>query len=81
MPMANLQIKDLPEEIHQELRRRAGAQGMTLRQYVENLIVEDLRRPSKQEWLTRIRARPAFHLEVALAELLRDDRDGRSFAG
>lgn len=72
--MANLQIKNLPEELHEALRRRAAAEGTTVRAYVFDLIRRDLDRPSPQEWLARLeqleRARPA----PSAAELVREGR-------
>jgi antitoxin FitA len=49
--MANLQIKNLPEELHGELRRRAALEGKSLRDYVLDLIRKDQEFPTMREWL------------------------------
>jgi hypothetical protein len=56
--VSNLQIKDLPEDMHAELRRRAADEGLTLRDYVLRLIERDLALPSKAEFLRRLQSRP-----------------------
>lgn len=48
--MAAIQVKDVPEDLHEELRRRAAARGVTLGQYLLELIRRDLRRPRLLEW-------------------------------
>jgi plasmid stability protein len=54
--MANLQVKDLPEDVHAELRRRAALRGVTIRDYVLDLLRRDQRRPPLSEWLDSARA-------------------------
>lgn len=75
--MANLQIKNLPDEVHAELRRRAGAEGITLRDYVLRLIVADQELPSRHEWLTRVRARRSVPLTESTAAAVAHDRASR----
>jgi hypothetical protein len=54
MPMGAIQVKEVPEELHQTLRRRAIAEGMTLADYVLDLFRRDLGLPSRREWLERL---------------------------
>lgn len=75
--MANLQIKSVPDDVHAELRRRAGAEGVTLRDYVLRLILADQMFPSRQEWLTRVRARRPVPLAVNSATAIAEDRATR----
>lgn len=75
--MANLQIKDLPDDLHEELRRRARQHGTTMRDYVLRLIVADQELPSREDWLARVRARPRITLDEPVADLLAADRRGR----
>ncbi len=55
-------MKDVPEELHQALRRRAIAEGMTLADYVLDLIRRDLGLPSRREWLERLATREPVDL-------------------
>jgi plasmid stability protein len=52
--MASLQIKNVPDEMHIELRRRAGQRGITVRDYMLDLLRSDQRLPSKQDWLAGV---------------------------
>jgi plasmid stability protein len=58
--VANLQVKHVDPEVHDELRRRAAEAGTTLGEYVLEIIRRDLRRPSRAEWLASVRTLPAI---------------------
>jgi plasmid stability protein len=75
--MANLQIKDLPEELHEELRRRARLEGITVRAYVLRLIEADQELPTKSEWLAQIRERRPVDIGGPAADLINADREER----
>jgi antitoxin FitA len=62
MPMGAIQVKDVPEELHQALRRRALEQGMTMADYVLDLIRRDLGLPSRREWFERLATREPVKL-------------------
>ena len=65
-----MQVKNVDDETHELLRQRAAAAGMTLGEYVLELIRKDLRKPSRTEWLTRLRALPPAG--ISHEEMLRD---------
>jgi hypothetical protein len=48
-------IRDLPDEVHAELARRAAASDMSLRAYLREVLTEHVAVPSMQEWLDRVR--------------------------
>ncbi|MGI9119487.1 MAG: hypothetical protein ACR2G7_05095 [Acidimicrobiales bacterium] len=75
--MGNLQIKDLPEEVHEELRRRARLEGMTVRSYVQRMIEADQALPPRSEWFARVRAQRPVDPGVPIAELVAADRASR----
>jgi plasmid stability protein len=75
--MANLQIKNLPEDLHAELRRRARLDGVTIRDYVFGLIRNDQALAHKRDWLHRMRARRPVPLDRPTAELIAQDRAER----
>ena len=72
--MSNLQIKDLPEDVHEELRQRARYEGTSVRSYVLQLILEDQQLEPRQLWLARVRARRPVDLGRPVAELIAQDR-------
>src|SRR5215212_4978352 len=60
--MGAIQVKDVPEELHKALRRRALEHGMTLADYALDLIRRDLRLPSRREWFERLATREPVNL-------------------
>lgn len=75
--MGNLQIKDVPNELHAELRRRAEEQGRSVRDYVLDLLRRDQQRPTRQEWLGRVRQLAPTDLGAPVVESLHEDREER----
>lgn len=53
-PMGSVQVRDMPEDLHDALRRRASAEGMTVREYLLRVIERDLSLPTTREWLRRV---------------------------
>lgn len=47
-------IRDLPEDVHAELARRAAASDMSLRAYLRELLSDHVALPSMAEWLQRV---------------------------
>lgn len=75
--MSNLQIKNLPSDLHEELRRRARMRGLTVRDYVLRLIEKDQLLPTREEWLARVRDREPLSSGLGAAELVAEQRDER----
>lgn len=76
--MKNLQIRNVPEETHAILRRRAAEAGMSLQEYLLALVRETASRPTVAEVLRRAGGRAGG--KVALRESVRDlrtERDAR----
>ncbi|HUG83276.1 MAG TPA: hypothetical protein VMM13_01860 [Euzebya sp.] len=75
--MANLQVKDIDDELYAELRRRAALEGTTIRDYTLQLIRQALARPTAAEWLAMAEAlHPAATVRPAAEDLteLRGER-------
>ena len=78
MPVGAIQVKDVPEELHKALRRRALEHGMTLADYVLDLIRRDLGLPSRREWFERLATREPVNLRPGeAAEALHAERAER----
>ena len=76
--MPSVQIKDVPDEVHAELRRRAANAGKSLQEYLLAQLIEETRRPSVDELLTRVEQRRGGRVSFRFAgEALRDDRGAR----
>jgi hypothetical protein len=48
-------IRDLPDDVHAELVRRAAASDMSLRAYLREVLSDHVATPSMGEWLQRVR--------------------------
>jgi antitoxin FitA len=78
MPMGAIQVKDVPEELHEALRRRAIEEGMTLADYVLDLIRRDLGLPSRREWFERLAAKKPVKIPPGvIADAIRAERAER----
>ncbi|MET0830969.1 MAG: hypothetical protein ABWY62_01210 [Acidimicrobiia bacterium] len=76
--MANLQIKGLPDDVHEELRRRARMEGLTVRTYVQRLIEADQELPPRAEWFARVGSRRPIDIGGPVADLVNADRVERT---
>lgn len=76
--MPSVQIKNVPDDVHRVLRRRAGEAGQSLQEYLLARLVEDARKPSLEEALARVSERSGGRLPLADAtRAVRKDRDAR----
>ena len=75
--MANLQIRNVPDALHRQLKARAALEGRSLSDFALAELRRSLERPTRAELLERIggRSRPAS--QVNAAELVRAERDER----
>ena len=72
-----IQIRNVPDDLHHELRLRALKEGVSLSEYLLRLARRDLAKPTMTEWLARIEARGPLGdtSEVSAAQMIREDRD------
>jgi hypothetical protein len=71
----HLQIRDLPDELHQVLRRRAAARGVSLRQYALEVLREHCELPTLDEWLGGLDRLPPVSLSASAADAVREARE------
>ena len=75
----NIQIRNVPDEVHEVYKRRAAAAGMSLQEYLLADLTEQAGRPTMQEVLDRIASRKGGRITgPEAAQLIRDERDARS---
>lgn len=55
--MGTIRIRNVPDDLHETMRRRAADEGMTVSDYLLALIRRDLALPSQREWLTTLSTR------------------------
>ena len=61
--MGLVQIRDVPEAVHRTLKARAAASGMSLSEYLRELLARAASRPTLDELEARIRARGSVRLD------------------
>jgi predicted transcriptional regulator len=72
--MASLQVKHVPEELHERLRRVAADSRSTLSEIMLEAIEREL---ARREWQRRLAERPESELGVSATSLLAEERAGR----
>jgi antitoxin FitA len=72
-----VQIRNVPSEFHRRLKARAAMEGMSMSDYILREVGKALDRPTRQEVLERLRARPARPVRRSAAEVIRAERDAR----
>ena len=60
----NLQVRDVPDPLHRELKRRAKARGETLTDYVQGILEREITRPPAEEVFQRIACRRPSRLRT-----------------
>lgn len=76
--MATIQIKNVPEETHATLVRRAKASGQSLQQYVLSRLVADSRSGMTEFWASLPDLPPGEGITLEQAtQAVREDRDSR----
>ena len=72
--MANLQVKNIPDTLHQRLRSYAREHKCTLSDIVLIALEHEL---ARHEWHERLAHRPTTDLGLAAATLLEQERQQR----
>ena len=72
--MANLQVKNIPDELHERLRRHARERNCTISAAVLTAVEREL---DRWEWRARLAQRPRTELGVTAADLLQAERENR----
>ncbi len=76
--MSAIQIKNVPEELHDRLRERARSEGRSLSKYILATLERDLSVPSTREWLDSLSRDPATNIEPGeVARLIQEGRAER----
>jgi plasmid stability protein len=74
--MANVQVRDVPDDVHRRLKAQAAMAGQSLNEFLLARMGDLARTPSVVELAGRIRARGPYG-GPSSAELVREDRDRR----
>lgn len=76
--MPNVLIRDLPDDVHANLQRRAAAAGQSLQQYLTDELARVAQSPTLAEVIERIEQRSGGRIgfDAAVADL-QDERSRR----
>jgi hypothetical protein len=71
----DVQLRGVPLVLRERLRKRADSKGLSMSQYVIEILTDDLARPSLAEWLAEVGKSPAIDLAGKTgADLVREGR-------
>jgi antitoxin FitA len=72
--MSMIQIRNVPDDLHRELKVRAAQNGMTLSDYLLGELRTLAARPTMQEWLARAAKLTPVELDETPAEAIAAER-------
>lgn len=75
--MAMVQIRDVPDGLHRELKARAARAGLSLSDYLKNELEQLTARPDLAEVLERAERQAPGVPSSAVVAAIRADRDAR----
>lgn len=76
--MKNIQVKNVPDEVHRVWKTRAAAAGMSLQEYLHRKLIKEAQQPTVAEVLARVEHRGGPKIDGELiVEMIREDRDSR----
>lgn len=71
----DLQIRGIPVKTRDALRRKAESKGVSMSQYLIDLIQRDVQTMPLDEWIAMVRKNPRIDLGRPAAELLHEARE------
>jgi plasmid stability protein len=75
--MSMVQIRNVPDELHRELKSRAALAGMSISEYLLLEIRRSLERPTRETLLRRLSKRAHVRVRPAPADAVRAERKRR----
>lgn len=72
-----IQIRNVPDPIHRQIKARAALAGMSMSDYLLRELEKLVERPDRRELLERIAALPEVELDPSPAEILAEERGSR----
>lgn len=72
-----IQLRNVPDALHQVLKARAAMEGMTLSDYLIAEVRQVAERPTPREMRERLLSRSSVAPKVGPAQAIRAERDSR----
>lgn len=72
-----IQVRNVPDDLHRELARRARTRGLTLTAYLQQLLEREVARPDPRDAIRRLRELEPVTLDERIGDLVRRERGDR----
>jgi len=72
-----IQLRNVPDALHRELKARAALSGLPLSDYLIREVRKIAERPSPEALRERLRGREAYRGKISPTAILRQERDRR----
>lgn len=72
-----IQIRNVPDEMHRQLKARAARQGKPLSDFLKEIAAQELAKPDLQDFLERVRRIPPDKSGFDATAYIRKLRDSR----
>lgn len=73
----HVQIRNVPEKTHRDLKIRAAREGLSMSEYLKRLIARDLNRPNWDKVEALMKKMKPVQLSETTVEMVRRERDSR----
>lgn len=70
-----IQVRNVPENLHRELVHRARRRGLTLTDFIQQILEREVARPLAEDVMARLESRDPVEVDVPIAELIRTERE------
>lgn len=75
--MGNVQIRNVPDDVHRTLKARAAREGQSLSEYLLRELEAIAEKPTMEELIERMRALERLSSDVSAVEVVRAGREER----
>ncbi len=75
--MTSLQIRNVPDDLHRQLKARAALEGQSLSEYALGELRRAMQRPTRRDVAERVAAFERIVVSESAADAVRAERDSR----
>lgn len=75
--MPSLQIRNVPEHLHRQIKARAALEGQSLSEYALSELRRAMQRPTRRELIERVAAFERITVKESAVDMVRAERDSR----
>ena len=72
-----IQIRDVPDQVHQILKARAAREGTSLSDFIKRELEHSVQRPTMREWLQSTAQLKPIRRKRSAAQVIRELREAR----